>query len=214
MRTRSVLLVAWLLAITIPAFSQTLPPAVGRDVDFAKDVHAIIAENCASCHTKDQRKGALSLDSRENLLKGGDSGPGAIEGNSAESLLIKLVAGMDTERVMPPKGRRLTEQEIGILRAWIDQGIKWDLTAVPQDYVAPLKLQPVTPPEVPGETSANLIDRFIAADVVRRAARRSPRPWPTPRSRAAPTMTSPACRPRQRPSAASSPTPRPTSARS
>lgn len=152
-----------------------LPVAVTREVDFAKDVHAIIAENCASCHTQGKRKGALSLESRDTLLKGGDSGPAVVEGKSAESLLIQLVSGQDPDRVMPPKGRRLTEEEIGILRAWIDQGVKWDLNASMEEYVAPLKLQPVAPPEVPGETSANLIDRFMAADL---AARGQAEPGP------------------------------------
>lgn len=170
----------WALS-TMFAASQAgavdLPLPVDRQIDFAKDVHAILAENCAQCHMQGQRKGALSLEARRTLLQGGDSGPAALEGNSAGSLLIQLVAGADPDRVMPPKGRRLTNEEIGILRAWIDQGIQWDLAVVQQEYVAPLKLSPAAPPEVPGETSANLIDRFIAADLARRG-----KPEPAPAS--------------------------------
>ena len=58
---------------------------------------------------------------------------------------------------------KLTRDQIAILRAWIDQGLKWDLAAAQQDYITPLKLQPVALPDIPGETSTNLIDRFIAA---------------------------------------------------
>ena len=166
MKSRAVWLVLGVLALG--AGGQTLPPAVNRTVDFAKDVHAILAENCANCHAGGKRKGALSLESRDSLLRGGDSGPAAVEGKSAESLMIQLVSGMDADRVMPPQGRRLTEQEIGVLRAWIDQGLKWDLSAAPQEHVTPLKLQPVAAPEVPGETSTNLIDRFMAAYVQKR----------------------------------------------
>ena len=159
---------AAVLAGVSMASAQEIPPPVARQVDFTKDVHQILAENCGKCHTQGKRKGALSLDSRENLLKGGDTGPAAIEGKSAESLMIKLVSGLDKDSIMPPEGRRLSEAEIGILRAWIDQGLKWDLAAAQQDYITPLKLQPVALPDVPGETSTNLIDRFIAADLAKR----------------------------------------------
>ena len=45
---------------------------------------------------------------------------------SADSLLIKLVSGLEPDMVMPQKGARLTADQIGVLRAWIDQGAVWD----------------------------------------------------------------------------------------
>ena len=151
------------------AAAIALPLPVGRDVGFTQDIHAILAENCASCHMQGKRKGALSMDSRENLLQGGDTGPAFVDGNSAESLMIKLVAGQDPDRIMPPKGRRLTEQEIALLRAWIDQGAKWDLAASHQEYVAPLKLQPVAPPALAERPSENLVDRFVVTTLLQRS---------------------------------------------
>lgn len=150
------------------AAAMPLPEPVARTVGFAQDIHAILAENCAKCHMQGKRKGALSMDARETLLMGGDSGPAIVEGKSAESLLIKLVAGQDPDRVMPPTGRRLTEQEIAILRAWIDQGAKWDLAATTQEYTAPLQLQSTTPPALSGRPSDNLIDRFVIAGLAQR----------------------------------------------
>ena len=44
-----------------------------------------------------------------------------LPGNSAGSRLIRLVAGLD-RKFMPPMGAHLTAAEIGLLRAWIDQG--------------------------------------------------------------------------------------------
>ena len=72
-----------------------------------------------------RNKGGFSIESRETLLKGGDNGPAVVLGRSDESELVALVAGLDPENVMPQKGSRLTDQQIGILRAWIDQGASW-----------------------------------------------------------------------------------------
>ena len=71
------------------------------------------------------RAGSASIPGRP-LLKGGDSGPAVLPGKSAESLLIALVQGVDPDNVMPRKGSRLTPEQIGLLRAWIDQGAPWD----------------------------------------------------------------------------------------
>ena len=66
------------------------------------------------------------METRSSTLSESDSGQAVTPGNSGESLLIKLVAGHDPDRVMPKQGRRLTADEIGLLRAWINQGVAWD----------------------------------------------------------------------------------------
>ena len=159
--------------IATTAFAQTpaidsaaLPPAVDRPIDFATDVHPILAENCNQCHAGDTRKGGFQLDSREALLKGAESGPVVVEGKSAESLLISLVSTPDENLMMPPKGRRLTGEEIGILRAWIDQGMVWDINAAPSaaKAKAPLQLQPVELPKSALSLSPqHPIDRLMKA---------------------------------------------------
>ncbi|MCC6145459.1 MAG: hypothetical protein IT368_16760, partial [Candidatus Hydrogenedentes bacterium] len=125
---------------SLQASPQVMPPALDRPVDFAKDVHPILAEHCGSCHMGGARKGGLSIDSREALLEGSEYGPSVKEGASAESRLIEVVAGLDPDTLMPPKGPRLNESQIGILRAWIDQGLPWDLEVSGNEvYIAPLK---------------------------------------------------------------------------
>jgi hypothetical protein len=47
-------------------------------------------------------------------------------GNSAESALIELVSGLNPREVMPIKGTKLSAEQVGILRAWIDQGVAWE----------------------------------------------------------------------------------------
>ena len=56
---------------------------------------------------------------------GGSSGVVIKPGNSADSKLIHLVAGLQEGLVMPMTGERLTPEQVGLLRAWIDQGANW-----------------------------------------------------------------------------------------
>ncbi len=132
-------------AATKPAVS--IPPAAARPVDFVNDVVPILQQSCVSCHTSGKAEADFSLETREKILEGGGSGSPAITpGNSGDSQLIQLVSGADPDpdRFMPKKGKKLTPQQIGILRAWIDQGANW-----PKDYVLhdasrpiPAKLEP------------------------------------------------------------------------
>ena len=105
---------------------QSLPPPAPRTVEFARDIQPIIASSCVKCHARGRAKGGLQLDTRETLLRGGDSGPVVVAGQSQKSMLIALVAGVDPDEVMPKKGSRLTSDQISLLRAWIDQGLTWD----------------------------------------------------------------------------------------
>src|SRR2546430_1787473 len=114
------------LAKITPEQAKSLPPPASRKVDFVKEIKPIFEASCIKCHGRGRTKGDLSIESRETLIKGGESGPAIIPGKSAESHLIELVAGLDPDSVMPQKGKRLTPGQIGVLRAWIDQGAPWD----------------------------------------------------------------------------------------
>ena len=110
-----------------PALAADLPPAATKAVDFTRDVQPIFAKHCISCHGPDKQKGKLRFDQQASVVAGGESGePAYLVGKSAQSHLIKLVAAVDKNEVMPPKGDRLSAEEVGVLRAWIDQGAKWD----------------------------------------------------------------------------------------
>jgi hypothetical protein len=140
---------------------DSLSPAVKRTVSFEADVHGILAERCYSCHGGGKSKGGLDLSSREGLLEGGKTGEAVVDGNSAESYLIELVAGLDEELVMPPKGDRLSAEDVGILRAWIDQGLSWEFSeARPVAPTGPVALRDVTLPA--GKTpDENPVDRLL-----------------------------------------------------
>jgi len=98
-----------------------LPPAADITVDFDQHVRPILAAKCHSCHGEKQQQAGLRLDKRQNALRGGDYGPVIVRGNGAESKLIKKLVSGDGGMQMPPTGA-LEAEQIGVLRAWIDQG--------------------------------------------------------------------------------------------
>ena len=132
-----------------------LPPAIEREVDFAADVQPILVKHCYSCHGPEKQESELRLDRKQNALEGGVSGAVIEVGNSGESLLIELVAGLDPSMVMPPKGDQLTPEQIGLLRAWIDQGARWSESENDENSNEPVSgsdhwsFQPVRRPAVP-----------------------------------------------------------------
>ncbi len=163
-------LAKWLLFLlcTSPALALTLtpeqiaqlPPPANHQIDFSKEIKPIFEASCIKCHGRGKDKGGLRIDTRETLLKGGDSGPVVIPGKSADSLLVQLVQGFDPDSVMPKKGSRLTPEQIGILRAWIDQGVPWD-PHVTFERLPPANLKPHLPEIPPGPENENPIDRFL-----------------------------------------------------
>lgn len=116
------------------------------------------------CHANGKFEADLSIESREKLIEGGATGPAIVPGKSAESLLIELVAGVDPDSIMPKKGKRLTPEQVGILRAWIDQDATWPKGYVLHDANKPIpaKLEPrnVQIPPAAGDLT-NPIDRIL-----------------------------------------------------
>ena len=110
-----------LLQVSLAQAPAKLPPAAGIKVDYEKHVLPILSQKCYSCHGGDVQQSGLRLDLRQNALRGGDYGPVIIAGKSAESKLIRRLVNGDGGLQMPPTGA-LSDDEIGILRAWIDQG--------------------------------------------------------------------------------------------
>lgn len=103
---------------------DSLPPAASFQVDFLRDVKPILQTNCYSCHGPSQQVAGLRLDLRRTALRGGDSGAVIVSGHSADSKLILRLVGSELGVQMPPTGP-ISAEEIGVLRAWIDQGLPW-----------------------------------------------------------------------------------------
>ena len=143
-----------------PEQAAQLPPVAGHAINFTTEIKPIFEASCIKCHGRGREKGGLRIDTRESLLKGGDSGPTVLPGNSTQSYLIELVQGFDSDSIMPKKGSHLTAEQIGLLRAWIDQGLKWD-AGVTFGRLEPINLKPHRPEIPAGPKNANPIDRFL-----------------------------------------------------
>lgn len=112
------------MALSAPLAAQTaapMPPPATITVDYDQHIKPILASKCFGCHGPRQQQSGLRLDLRQNALRGGDYGVVIIPGKSADSKLILRLTGAAVGLQMPPTGP-LGADEIGILRAWIDQG--------------------------------------------------------------------------------------------
>ncbi len=151
--------------------AKSLPSALSRDVDFVRDIQPIFRARCFTCHDGTKQRGGLRLDVKAAALKGGESyAPAIIPGKSADSPLVRMVAGLEDGMLMPPEGERLSAEQIGLLRTWIDQGARWpDEASATDDASAHWSFRPVIRSAIPGDArekfdwSRNPIDRFIAA---------------------------------------------------
>jgi len=142
-----------------PEQAKSLPPPATRPVSFIKDIRPILESSCIKCHGRGRTKGDFQLDTRETLLKGGATSPAVVPGKSEDSYLIELVSGLDPDNVMPKKGKKLTSAEVGLLRAWIDQGLAWE-EGVSFAKSAPRNFTPRRP-QLPANGVANPIDRIL-----------------------------------------------------
>ena len=104
----------------------------GQDtIDFSKQVKPILEANCLSCHNPENVKGELLMDTRENVIIGGEYGSALEPGKPDESSLYTLtILDPDDEDIMPPKGDPLMKDQTDILKVWIEQGAEWPEDAV------------------------------------------------------------------------------------
>ncbi|MGH7870521.1 MAG: DUF1549 domain-containing protein, partial [Candidatus Dormibacteraceae bacterium] len=169
---RSISLAATFLCMAaFTTFGSDLTPA--QLLFFETRVRPVLADNCYKCHSQNAEKvkGGLLLDSRESLLKGGDTGPAIVPGDPERSLLIKAIRYTDPDLQMPPKDKKLDDAKIADLVAWVKMG-------APDPRTGPVPLardtakthwawQPLSHPVVPQVKDASWpktpIDNFILA---------------------------------------------------
>ncbi|MEO7678655.1 MAG: c-type cytochrome domain-containing protein [Verrucomicrobiota bacterium] len=107
-----------------------LPPASEKkDATYEKDIKPIFEKTCFKCHGEEKQKGKLRLDSLAAVLKGGEDGEILKKGDSANSTIVHAVARLDEDEAMPPAKKdgtftALSKEDVGLIRAWIDQGAK------------------------------------------------------------------------------------------
>src|SRR5438132_4777131 len=99
------------------------PVDAGAAEFFEKEIRPILAEKCHQCHGSGKVRGGLHLTGREQVLKGGDSGPAVVPGKPERSLLVRALE-YQGELKMPPKGK-LSDTQIARLKRWIAMGMPW-----------------------------------------------------------------------------------------
>src|SRR5262245_2092782 len=101
------------------------PALAGSPADeFELKIRPVLIEHCYKCHSAEHKteKGGLRLDSRDAMLKGGESGPAVVPGKPAESRLLKAIRHVEDAPKMPPKGPELPVTVVSDFEAWIAAG--------------------------------------------------------------------------------------------
>ena len=96
--------------------------ASGERPNFQDDVAPVFEQSCNSCHNPDKAKGGLDLTGMNGILAGGSSGEVVLPGDAEGSLLYLLTARLE-EPHMPPRGERIEQASLDLIKNWIDQGL-------------------------------------------------------------------------------------------
>lgn len=167
MRQPTLTLLLVLTLSQLATAADQLPPPADRPVDFVRDIQPVFQQRCYSCHDGAKQRGGFRLDLKAAALTGGETfTPDIIPGKSEESPLVRLVAGLEEGLLMPPEGERLSAEQIGLLRAWIDQGAKWPDTASAADDIAShWSFRTISRPPIPQahRQAQNPVDAFVVA---------------------------------------------------
>ena len=114
------------LALPLGAAIAPAPASISAaDLQFFETrVRPILVDRCYKCHSHDadKIKGGLMLDTREGMLHGGDTGPAIAPGKPEDSRLVDAISYKDADLQMPPKGERLTDEQVVDLTEWIRRG--------------------------------------------------------------------------------------------
>jgi hypothetical protein len=118
------------LRILLSATLLVLHLSAAPPVDFARDIRPILSDRCFSCHGPDEskRQAGLRLDTEDGAKKSRGPRTPVVPGDISASEILKRVAPENPARRMPPPysdRKPLTEKEVATLRAWIEQGAKW-----------------------------------------------------------------------------------------
>ncbi len=190
MRTLLLIAVFFCASLRLWSADQKLSAS---DLDFfEKRIRPILTDNCYKCHSagSEKLKGALFLDTRDGVLKGGTTGPAVVPGNLEKSLLIQAVRYQDKDLQMPPNDKKLADNQIADLEQWVRMGAPDPRTeSATGAHVYALDMakgkkhwafQPITNPPVPTVSddkrwAQNGIDNFVLAKLVEKKLTPSPK---------------------------------------
>jgi uncharacterized membrane protein len=107
---------------------SVLASGCSKGVSYAADVQPVLNKNCLECHAagkEGQLKSGLNMETYAQLMTGTRYGPVVIPGNSISSTLMRLVDHKADKTInMPHDKQKIPENEIALIKAWIDEGAK------------------------------------------------------------------------------------------
>lgn len=195
MRPHLFILPALLLALGLASNGADSPLSPEHVAFFEQRIRPVLVEHCEQCHSvsaqqKNKLKGGLFLDTKDGVLKGGDTGPALVAHKPDESLLIKAIRWTDSDTAMPPK-KKLPD-------SIVDDFVKWVAMGAPDPRVGAAgqakreinveegrrhwAFQPLTDPKIPSVRDASWpkgdIDRFLLAKQEERQIHPAPQAAP------------------------------------
>ncbi|MEY4613519.1 MAG: hypothetical protein RL179_1492, partial [Planctomycetota bacterium] len=115
-----------IILTTLLAFMLGNNKSNSAEVDFKRDIAPLFKSKCIECHGLEKQKAGIRFDRKDLAFQGGDSGEKTINpGKPEDSLLIKMITVGKEGKIMPPKGAKLNEKEISLLKSWIASGATW-----------------------------------------------------------------------------------------
>ncbi|MEQ1854407.1 MAG: c-type cytochrome domain-containing protein, partial [Chthoniobacteraceae bacterium] len=115
-----------ILAVLAFAAQAAEPPTAAETAFFEKHIRPVLVEKCYDCHSvkAEKIKGGLTLDTRDGLRRGGDSGQVVIPGDAEKSALITAIRYQNSDLAMPPKkaGGKLPDAVIRDFEQWVKMG--------------------------------------------------------------------------------------------
>ena len=129
---------------------------LGEKIDYSSQVKPILNKHCLACHGGVKKQGGFSLLFQEEAFAKAESGNyPIIPGDAKNSEMFKRIISHDAEYRMPYEKEALSEDEIAILKTWIDQGAEWE------DHWAYLPIERQNVPKRSGSWARSEIDDFI-----------------------------------------------------
>ncbi|MFI4852814.1 MAG: PSD1 and planctomycete cytochrome C domain-containing protein [Gimesia chilikensis] len=180
-QTASIVTIAALLLLCSSLSAAEPAPSRDKQLEFFElHIRPVLIEKCADCHTGGaDAESPLALQSRADLLKGGDFGPTIVPGKPQASLLFQSIQRTHKELKMPPDAEeRLNAETLGHFKRWIEWGAPWpeeqtkarpitdtkSAEKLTTSHWCFLPRREVTPPEIDDpHWSGTAIDRFIYA---------------------------------------------------
>ena len=144
----------------------TVFSAFGGDehVDFNRDVRPILSDKCFFCHGPDahQRQAELRLDQEQSSQRDRGGYAVIVPGKISESEMMNRILSRDPDLIMPPADshKHLNDDEVSILRRWIEQGAHYK---EPWAYVAPVRV--AIPKVKDAKWVRNWIDYFLLSNM-------------------------------------------------